>query len=82
MGTDMCILCGGSGQACCPNNGGNPTCNSGFACTTAAGQSTCTPCGGQGETCCGTGALANRTCRTGLVCANFAGIGLKCTTAP
>jgi hypothetical protein len=28
----------------------------------------CTACGASGQACCGAGAIANRTCTTGLTC--------------
>ena len=47
--------CGGSGAACCANNG----CNTGFVCSA----STCTACGAQGQLCC-----AGSSCNSNLNC--------------
>ena len=42
----------------------------GFACTGGGNGNLgmCTACGAAGEACCGGGAIANRTCNTGLTC--------------
>jgi len=74
-GGGTCGACGGMGQACCPDPTGalNGLCGAGFQCSRAGGGGggalRCNACGGKGQACCGTGAVATRTCTTGM-CAN------------
>jgi hypothetical protein len=71
-----CEACGGAGQVCCAAvAGGNVlgSCGTGFECARNVGDGgvaalTCSACGGMGQQCCGAGAIANRTCNTGLMC--------------
>jgi len=75
----MCTACGAAaGQACCPAaTGVGFTCQgANLNCAPAAmagAPRLCAACGAMGQECCGVGAAANRTCKTGLTCANLNG---------
>ena len=68
----MCAACGGAGQVCCAAVAGGAalgSCSTGFNCTAGGGggaAAMCTACGAMAQACCGAGAIATRTCDTGL----------------
>ena len=54
VGLNICTVCGGDLQSCCPmNNGFSSRCDADFACVPNAGDSVCrAECGSLGQPCC------------------------------
>src|SRR4029079_13832782 len=82
----MCATCGGTGQPCCPANGGpdggmQAACGKNLYSLVSATGNQCGTCGGAGQPCCGTAGAG--TCSAGFACSGRnAGMGAPGMCAP